>query len=127
MNGSMPFVCTIRAKPGQSDFYFRCLVQNEASALHQAHQSYPGQDVVRCMHDVAAHNTWLIYSASESAFWSNKLGWVESLSVATRYSVDQRSAFDLPLAADNDASWYTRLACQYRGEHLQRSSHRVTS
>lgn len=48
---------------------------------------------------------YVIYSASESGYWSNELGWVEDRSQSTVFTLDERLCLNLPISTNNDSRW----------------------
>lgn len=87
----------------------RCLAASREEATLNARQFFPYDLVAGTYSCSNASERWLIHSAGEDGYWSNKHGWTAQTTRATEFSTAEKQSKALPMSADNDARWITLL------------------
>lgn len=90
---------------------FDCQAEDDDHAVEQAQDAYPGCEIVSSLPFDDGEKAYVVYSQSESAlnnngagFWSNTEGWT-TIDGATRFSFEEKSSLNLPMATGLDAQW----------------------
>lgn len=90
---------------------FDCQAEDDDHAVEQAQDAYPGCEIVSSLPFDGGEKAYVVYSPNESAhsndgagFWSNTEGWT-TIDGATRFSFEEKSSLNLPMATGLDAQW----------------------